>query len=102
MSKHVGSTAHILASLFNSASRHHCEVWTLQYPFLQNVADTLLSSGAHLYGYINWSLAEIQQQSTIGFPLSSHSVRDDKARSRIDFLFNVKNCLCQGLVIHLW
>ena len=33
MSKWIGNTAHILAHVFNLASRQHCEVWASQFPF---------------------------------------------------------------------
>ena len=62
MSKWVGNTAHILGYLFKSASRHCHEVWALQFPFLYNFKDTVLSSEACLYSLINWT----QQLSSLG------------------------------------
>ena len=56
MSKSVGNTAHILASLFNSASRQFCAVWASQYPFLHHFKDSVPSSEAFLYGCINCSV----------------------------------------------
>ena len=42
VSKQVGKTAHILTSLFHSASRQHHEIWASQYPFLQNLRTLFL------------------------------------------------------------
>ena len=57
VSKWVGNIAHILAFLFNSASRQCLEVCALQYPFLHYFKDSVPPSEACFYGFINWSLA---------------------------------------------
>ena len=41
VSKWVGNAAHILAYIFNSALRQHCEVLTSHFPFLHNFIRTL-------------------------------------------------------------
>ena len=72
VSKQVWNSAHILGHAFNSASGQHCEVWTSQFPFLHSLKDMVPPSEACLYGHINWSLAQVQQQSSMGlsqFPL---------------------------------
>ena len=66
MSKLVGNSACILAHVFNSASRQHCEVWASQFPFLHTLKDMALPGMACLYGHINGSLAQGQQQSSMG------------------------------------
>ena len=58
LSKHVGNSAHILAHLFNSVFRQHCEVWASQFPFLHSLKEVIPPSEACLYGHINWSLAQ--------------------------------------------
>ena len=57
VSKQVSSTAHILAHLFNSSSRLHCEVWASYFLFLHNIKDPVPPSEACLDGSIIWSLA---------------------------------------------
>ena len=71
VSKQVGNSAHILAHVFNSASRQHCEVWASQFPFLYSLKDVVPLSEAYLYGCINWSLAQAQQQFSIGLSVFS-------------------------------
>ena len=41
VSKQVWNSAHILAHLFNSASRQCCEVWASQFPFLHGLKDVV-------------------------------------------------------------
>ena len=60
------------------------------------------SSEACLYGHINWSLAQAQQQSLIGLSQSFLSKRDGKARPWTGFHFTVQKSLCQGVVVPLW
>ena len=48
VSKWVGSTACILAHVFISSSRQHCEVWASQFPFLHCLKDIIPSSEACL------------------------------------------------------
>ena len=47
-------------------------------------------SEACLYGHINWSLAQAQQQSSMGLSQSFSTKRDGKARSWTGFHFMVK------------
>ena len=56
--KQVGNSAHILAHLFNSVSRQHCEVWVSQFPFLHSLKEVIPPSEVCLYGHINWSLTQ--------------------------------------------
>ena len=51
--KWVGNTAHILAHVFNSASRQLHDVWASQFPILHSPKDTLPPSEACLYGHMN-------------------------------------------------
>ena len=76
-----GTVAHILASLFKSDSRKHCEVWVSQFPFIHNIKYTV-DSDACLYRYINWSLTQAGQQSSLGLPQSSTSMRGARAKQR--------------------
>ena len=62
--------AFILAYLFNSVSRQHCEVWASQFPFLHSLRDVIPPSEACLYGHINWSLAQVHHQSSVGLSQS--------------------------------
>ena len=41
ISKQVGNSAHILAYLFNSVSRQHCEAWASQFPFLHSLKEVI-------------------------------------------------------------
>ena len=41
VSKQVGNSAHILAHLFNSVSRQHCEVRASQFPFLHTLKEVI-------------------------------------------------------------
>ena len=90
VSKWVGNTAHILEYLFNSASRHYCEVWSSQFPFFHNVSDTFPPSEACLYGHINWCLAQSHQQTSLGFSQSSSSMRGARAKWKAGFMFTVQ------------
>ena len=58
VSMQVGNSAHILAYLFNSISRQHCEVWASQFPFHHSLREVIPPSEACQYGCINWSLAQ--------------------------------------------
>ena len=58
VSKQVGNSTRILAHLFNSVSRQHCEVWASQFPFLHSLKEVIPPSEAYLYGHINWSLVQ--------------------------------------------
>ena len=68
VSKQVDNTTCILAYIFNSASRQHCDLLASKFPFLNNIKDTLPPSEAYLYVCINWSLAWAHQQCSLGFP----------------------------------
>ena len=87
---------------FNSASRQYHEVWVSQYPFLHNLKDSVPSSGAYLYGCINWSLTQAQQQSSLGLSQSSTSMTGGRTRPRASFPFNVQKWLYQSVVGVLW
>ena len=76
--------------MFNSVSRQCHEVWASQLPFLHSLRDVILPSEACLYGCINWSLAQAQQQSSMGLSQSFPSKRVGKTRSRTGFHFTVQ------------
>ena len=44
----------------------HCEVWASKFSYLHGLKDVVLPGKACLYGNIMWSLAQAQQQSSIG------------------------------------
>ena len=88
VSKWVGNTAHILAHVFSSASRQQHEVWASQLPFLYSLMD-MVPSEACFYGNLNWSLAQIQQQSSLVLSQSFPPMRGGKARPMTAFHFNV-------------
>ena len=88
--KQVLNTACILASLFNIASRQHHEVWASQYPFLHNSKDSIPPSEACFYGNINWSLAQTQQQSSLGLSQSATSLRGGRARLKVGSQLSVQ------------
>ena len=87
VSKQVGNSAHILAHLFNSVSRQCCEVWASQFPFLHSLKEVIPPSEVHLYGCINWSLA---QAHSVGLSQSFPCKRDGKARPWTGFQFTVQ------------
>ena len=74
----VGSTAHILTYILNAACRQHCEVWTSQISFLYSFTsqisflysfkDAVSTSEICLYGRINWSVAQAEQQPFLALP----------------------------------
>ena len=90
LSKRVGNSAHILAHMFNSVSRQHHEVWASQFPFLHSLRDVIPPSEASLYGHINWSLAQAQQQSSMGLSQCFLYKRGGKTRPWTGFHFMVQ------------
>ena len=68
------------STVFNSVSRQHHEVWASQFPFLHCLRDVIPPSDACLYGHINWSLVQAQQQSSIGLSQPFTPKRGGKAR----------------------
>ena len=90
VSKWVGNFTHILVHVFNSASGQYCEVWASQFPFLHGLKDVVPPSEPCLYGHINWSLAQAQQQSSIGLSQSLPPKRGGKTRPLTGFHFNVQ------------
>ena len=42
VSKRVGNSAFILAHVFNTVSRQHCEVWASEFPFLHSLREVIL------------------------------------------------------------
>ena len=94
VSKQVGNLAHILAHLFNSVSRQHCEVWASQFPFLHSL-EVILPSEACLYGHINWLLA---QAYSVGLSQSFPPKRGGKARPQTGFQFTVQKRPMSGSV----
>ena len=95
VSKQVGNSAHILAHLFNSVSRQHCEVWASQFPFLHSLKEVIPPSEACLYGHINWSLA---QAHSVGLSQSFPPKRGGKARPQTGFQFTVQKRPLSGSV----
>ena len=102
VSKWVGDSACILAHVFNSASRQCHEVWASQFPFPFSFKDVVPPSEACLYGLITRSLAQAQQQSTMGlsqpFPLREMA-KPDQGLGSISLC---KRDLFQSLVVPLW
>ena len=93
--KEVGNSVCILAHLFNSVSRKHCEVWASQFPFLHSLRVVIPPSEACLHGCINWSLA---QAHTVGLSQSFPPKRDGKARPQTGFQFTVQKRPMSGSV----
>ena len=89
ISKWVGNTACILAFVFNSTSRQHCELWASQFPFLYSLKDNVLHSKAWHYICKNWSLA--QQQSPFHMLQFSTSMRGGKPNLMPSFGLMCKN-----------
>ena len=87
--------------MFNFASRQHHEVWALQFSFLHGLKDVVPPSAACLYGHINWSQAQAQQQSSIGLSQSFASKVNGKARPQTESISLCKRGLCQGLMVSL-
>ena len=87
--------AHILAYLFNSVSRQHCEVWSSQFPFLPSLRDVIPPSEACLYGHINLSLV---QAHSVGLSQSFPPKRGGKARPWTGFHFTVQKRPMSGSV----
>ena len=75
---------------FNSVFRQCHEVWTSQFSFLHSLRDVIPPSEACLYGCINWSLAQGQQQSSMGLSQSFPSKRGGKAMPQTRFHFTVQ------------
>ena len=88
--------------VFNSVFRQHCEVWASQFPFLHSLRDVIPSSEACLYGHIKLSLAQAQQQSSMGLSQSFPSKRGYKTRSRTGFHFTVQKRPVPGLEVLPW
>ena len=88
LSKQVGNTGHILAYPFHPAYAQCCEVWASLFPFLHSVHDTVASSEACTSVHINLSQAGVHQQSLLGLPQSSDSMRDARATSKARFMFS--------------
>ena len=90
--------AHILAYLFNSVSRQHCEIWASQFPFLHRVREVIPPSEACLYGHINWSLEQAHHQSSVGLSQSFPPKRGGKARPWTGLKFIVQKRPMSGSV----
>ena len=76
--------------MFNSVFRQYFEVWALQLPFLHSLRDLIPPSEAYLYGHINWSLAQVQQQSSMGLSEHFSSKRGGKVRLQTGYHFTVQ------------
>ena len=94
VSKLLGSSAHILAPVFHSASRQHCEVWASQFPFLQSLKDMVPPSEVCCYGCINLFLVRLSNsppQACLSlFPLREVA----KQGHRLGFISLCKRGLC--------
>ena len=86
VSKQISNYAHILVHVFNSVSRQCCEVWASQLPFLHSLRDVIPISEACMYGHINWSLAQAEQQSSMGLSQSSPPKRGGKTRPQTELV----------------
>ena len=93
--KQVGNMACILAHLFNSALRWHCEGWASQS---HSIKDSVPLSEACLYGYTDWYLAQVHHQSSLGLSQSSASMMDARAKLGAGPSLMFRNNLCQSLV----
>ena len=76
--------------MFNSVSRQHCQVWASQFPYLHSLREVIPPSEACLYGHINWTLVQAQQQSSMSLSQSFPSKRGGKARPQTGFHFTVQ------------
>ena len=95
VSKQVGNSAHILAHLFKTVSRQHCEVWASQFPFLHSLKEVIPPSEVCLYGHINWSVA---QANSVGLSRSFLPKRGGKGRPQTGFQFTVQKRPMSGSV----
>ena len=83
-------------------------VWGLGFtvPFSSQSQGGDSSSEACLYGHINWSLAQAQQQSSMGLSQSFPSKRVARPGHKLGSISRCRRDLhqglCQGLVVHLW
>ena len=92
-----------LAHVFNSVSKQHYGFWASQLPFLHSLRDVIPPSEACLYGLIKWSLAQVQQQSSMGLSQSFPSKRGwQKPGPGLGSIPLCKRDLCQGLVVLPW
>ena len=66
------------------------DVWTSQFSFLHSLEDVFPPSETCLYHHINWSLAQAQQQSSMGLSQSFPSKRGGNGRSWTGFHFTVQ------------
>ena len=90
VSKWVGNSADTLAPVFNFASRQCPEIWASQFPFLHILQVVVSPSEACLYGHINWSLAQDQQQASIGLSQSFLSKIGGKTKPWTGLHFSVQ------------
>ena len=86
----ISNMACVLGYLFNSASRQCREVWASQLPFLYNIKDSVPPNEACLYRQINWSLAQVHHQSSLGLFQYSSSMRGSRAKPKAGFQLNVE------------
>ena len=63
--------------------------------------DTVPPNKVCLYGSMNWSLAQAQQQSSLGLSQSFTPMRGHKARQMIGFHFSVPKRPVSGIVVTL-
>ena len=82
--------AHILTYMFNSVSRQCSEVWASWFPFLHSLRDVIPPSEVCLYGHINWSLAQVYHQSSVGLSQYFPPKRGGKARPQTGLHFIVQ------------
>ena len=78
-SKRVGNTACISTFLFYFASRQHCEVWVLQFPFFSSIKDNDPLRKACFYVCISCNVAQVEQCPSSGLSQSLTSVQGSKA-----------------------
>ena len=88
----------ILAYLFNSVSRQHCEVWVSQFPFLHSLRDVIPPSDTCLYGCFNWYLVQAHHHSSVGLSQSFSTKRGGKTRPWTLFHFTVQKRPVSGSV----
>ena len=79
----------ILTSHFNPSSSSMVKFVLPSSPFF-TILRTVSPCEAFPYGQINWSLAQVQQQSALGLSQSATSLQGDKTRFWPSFWFNVQ------------
>ena len=101
MSKWVGNAVHILAHVFESASRKCLKIWTSQFHFLKRLKDVVPPSEVCLYGHIDQSWHRLNNSLRCAF-LSLFPLRQiAKSDKGLGSISMCKRDLYQSLVVPL-